>query len=96
MSLLTDTVNFDIESGFSKGPGSSFSEGSGLGPGLLYKVCCLILLRSALRIGAFGSNGNSTPKFSFSSCSFSSPSSLHISDKFSLLELPDGKLPLYA
>ena len=32
-------MNFDIESTFSKGPGSGFSEGPGLGPGPPYKVC---------------------------------------------------------
>ena len=37
--FLTQTVNFDIESTFSKGPGSGFSEGPGLGPGPPYKVC---------------------------------------------------------
>ena len=31
--LLTHTKNFGMESAFSKGPGSSFSEDSGLGPG---------------------------------------------------------------
>ena len=84
---LTHRVNFGKEPAFSKGPGTAFSEGPG--PGLLYKVRCCILLLFALGIGAFGSNGNSTPKFSFSSCSFSSPSSLHMSDKFSLIDLSD-------
>ena len=37
--FLTHTVNFDIGSAFSKGRGSAFSEGPGLGPGPLYKVC---------------------------------------------------------
>ena len=32
-------MNFGIGSAFSKGPGSTFSEGPDLGPGLLYKVC---------------------------------------------------------
>ena len=36
---LTHTVNFDIGSTFSKGPGSAFSEGPGPGPAPLYKVC---------------------------------------------------------
>ena len=35
----TDTVNFDIGTAFSKGPGSLFSEDPGPGPGPLYKVC---------------------------------------------------------
>ena len=36
---LTHTINFGIGSTFSKVAGSDFSEGSGPGPGLLYKVC---------------------------------------------------------
>ena len=32
-------MNFGIESAFSKGPGSAFSEGVASGPGPLYKVC---------------------------------------------------------
>ena len=36
---LIHKMNFDIESAFSKGPGSAFSEGQGPGWGLLYKVC---------------------------------------------------------
>ena len=36
---LTYTMNFDRESAFSKGPGSAFLEGPGLGLGPLYKVC---------------------------------------------------------
>ena len=32
-------MNFGIGSASSKGPGSVFSEGPGLGPGLPYKVC---------------------------------------------------------
>ena len=84
---LTHRVNFGIGSAFSKGPGTTISEGSG--PGLLYKVRCCILLLFALEIGAFGSNGNRTPKFSFSSCSFSSPPSLHMSDKLPLIDLLD-------
>ena len=51
---LTHTVNFGIGSAFSKGPGSAFPEGPSPVPGLLYKVCCCILLLSALGIGAFG------------------------------------------
>ena len=35
----TDTVNFDIGTAFSKGPGSLFSEDPGPGPGPFYKVC---------------------------------------------------------
>ena len=35
---LTHTINFGIGSTFSKVAGSDFSEGSGPGPGLLYKV----------------------------------------------------------
>ena len=58
---LTHRVNFGKEPAFSKGPGTAFSEGPG--SGLLYKVRCCILLLFALGIGAFGSNGNSTPKF---------------------------------
>ena len=38
---LTHTVNFCIGSAFSKGQGSTFSEGPGSGPGPLYKVCLL-------------------------------------------------------
>ena len=38
---LTQTGNFRVESTFSRGPGSAFSEGPGPGPGLLYKVCPL-------------------------------------------------------
>ena len=38
---LTHTVNFCIGSAFSKGLGSTFSEGPGSGPGPLYKVCLL-------------------------------------------------------
>ena len=37
--FLTRTVNFDIGSAFSKGLGSTLSEGLGPGPGPLYKVC---------------------------------------------------------
>ena len=37
IELLTHTKNFGMESAFSKGPGSSFSEDSGLGPGPLIK-----------------------------------------------------------
>ena len=36
---LIHTINFGIGSTFSKVPGSAFSEGPGLGPGPLYKVC---------------------------------------------------------
>ena len=36
---LNHTVNFGIESTFSNGPWSAFSEGRSPGPGLLYKVC---------------------------------------------------------
>ena len=36
---LTHTVNFSIGSAFSKGLGSTFSEGSSPVPGPLYKVC---------------------------------------------------------
>ena len=36
---LIHTVNFGIGSAFSKGLGSTFSEGPGPGPGLLYKEC---------------------------------------------------------
>ena len=43
---LTHTVNFGVGSAFSKVPGSAFSEGPGLGPGLLYKVCHYFLLMS--------------------------------------------------
>ena len=86
---LTHTVSFGIGSAFSEGPGSAFSEGPGPGPALPYKVCRCTLLLSALRIGAFGSKASSTPRCSFSSCSFFSPSSLHMSDKFSLSELLD-------
>ena len=86
---LTHTVNFGIGSAFSEGLGSAFSEGPGRGPALPYKVCRCTLLLSTFRIGAFGSKANSTPRFSFSSCSFFSPSSLHMSDKFSLPELLD-------
>ena len=31
--------SFDIQSAFSKGPGSNFSKGPGPGPGPLYNVC---------------------------------------------------------
>ena len=37
--FLSYTVNFNIGSSFSKGPGSVFSEGPGSGLGPLYKVC---------------------------------------------------------
>ena len=36
---LIHTVNFDIGSTFSEGPGSGFCEGPCPGPGPLYKVC---------------------------------------------------------
>ena len=36
---LIHTVNFDLGSAFSKGRGSGFSEGPGLGPGPLYRAC---------------------------------------------------------
>ena len=39
--FLTYTVNFGIGSAFAKSPGSAFSEFSGPGPGLLYKVCLI-------------------------------------------------------
>ena len=47
---LTHTMNFGIGSAFSKGPGSTFSEGlgPGPGPGPLYKVCLLKLLSEFL------------------------------------------------
>ena len=38
-SQICHTVNFGIESAFSIGPGSAFSEAPGPGPGGLYKVC---------------------------------------------------------
>ena len=37
---VTHTMKFGLGSAFSKSLGSAFSEGPGLGPGLLYKVCC--------------------------------------------------------
>ena len=43
LNSLTHTVNFGIGSAFSKSPGSTFSEGLGLGPGPLYKVCPYVL-----------------------------------------------------
>lgn len=42
MIFLDKAVKFDIGSAFSKGQGSTFSEGPGLGPGSLYKICRLI------------------------------------------------------
>ena len=36
---LSHTMNFGIGSAFSKGPRSTFSEGPGLDPGSLYKMC---------------------------------------------------------
>ena len=46
---LTHTVNFGIRSAFIKGPGSAFSDGSGPGPGPLYKVCPLLSSESRKR-----------------------------------------------
>ena len=37
--FLAKTVNFGIESAFSKGQGSVFSKDPGPGPGPFYKVC---------------------------------------------------------
>ena len=53
---LTDTVDFRIGSAFSKGPGSLF-----LKVRVWVWVCCCILLLSALGVGAFDLNENSTP-----------------------------------
>ena len=48
--FLTDTVNYSMGSAFSKDPVSAFSEGLGLGPSLLFKVCPNLIYENKLNI----------------------------------------------
>ena len=50
---LTHTVSFGIESDFPTALGFTLSEGSGLGPGPLYKVCPFTFARVIGNVEAF-------------------------------------------
>ena len=57
---LSHTVNFDIGSAFSKGSGSTFSEGPDPSPRPLYKVCRRTYVQSIPKKTVFGTSSKTS------------------------------------